>query len=83
MVHQDVKAVKNHSFIQTKDATINAICRIKQILQIWNISVKMVVNVLILATNQQMKLVNIAYARFITEVSFPLIKTNEIGLYHS
>ena len=83
MVHQDVQAVKNHSFIQMKDARINVTSRIKQIPPIWNISVKMAVNVLIVATNQQMKLVNIAYARFITEVSFPLIKTNEIGLYHS
>ena len=69
MVLQDAKNVWIHLFTQKLDAKTNAICQTKQTQRALATSVVMVVNVLIQTTNLQLKLVNIACARFNTEVS--------------
>ena len=66
---QDVKVVWNHTFIQNTDAETNVTSQIGTKLLIGNINAVMVENVLIQAINQPMKLGNIAYAPFNTEVS--------------
>ena len=66
MDHRGVKSAWNHLFIQSMGAKINATFQIKPILP--NISASMVANALIEITSQPMKMVNIAYALFITAV---------------
>ena len=66
MDHRGVKSAWNHLFIQSMGAKINVTFQIKQIIP--NISASMVANVLTKTTSQPMKMVNIAYALFITAV---------------
>ena len=70
MPNQDVRNAWIHLFTQKLDAKTNAICQILQKPLTFAMSVEMVENVLIKSTNLQLKLVNIACARFNTEVSY-------------
>ena len=70
MIHQDAKNVWTHLFTQKLDAKTNAIYRTPQKPLTFAMSVEMGENVFIQTINLQLKLVNIACARFNTEVRY-------------
>ena len=70
MVHQDAKNAWIHLFTQKLDAKTNAICQTPQQPLTPAMNAEMVENALIQINNLQLKLVNIACARFNTEVRY-------------